>query len=119
MGSISQANIGGLESFYNAQVDTHPDVASSATDLESILNIFRNIDATDLTQISATFGYSSTTSSFQTYNELSHPYSIYHWELSFHALLELANALLNNQKFDNALDLMHLIPDPYANGDIR
>jgi hypothetical protein len=97
-GIINQANIAGLENFHDAQVHTLLDVASSATDLESIPNIFRNIDATDLTQMKATFGYSGTTSGFQTYKKLSHPYSIYHWELGSHAALDLPMpySIINN-----------------------
>ncbi|KAL6885786.1 hypothetical protein GGI43DRAFT_418859 [Trichoderma evansii] len=48
------------------------------------------------------------------FNELSQPYSLYNWELGFHAPMELAGNLLQSQHFDQALEMMHSVFDPYA-----
>lgn len=70
---------------------------------------------------SAAFGEGSTITSadgdqYYQYNELSKPYSIYNWEVGFHAPLELAEILLQSQQFDAALDICHYVFNPYASG---
>jgi hypothetical protein len=51
------------------------------------------------------------------YDEMSTPYSIYNWEVGFHAPMELAEILFNSQQFDSALNICHYVFDPYAAGD--
>jgi Tc toxin complex TcA C-terminal TcB-binding domain len=45
------------------------------------------------------------------------PYSIYNWELFFHAPLTIAVHLSKNQKFDQAQKWFHFIFDPTSNED--
>ena len=46
------------------------------------------------------------------YNELSHPYSIYNWEIGFHAPMAITDRLVQNQQFDLALKVMQYVFDP-------
>lgn len=54
--------------------------------------------------------------SYPTYSELSRPYSNYNWELGFHAPMQVAQNLMTSQQFDSALDMMHYVFNPYADG---
>jgi hypothetical protein len=53
---------------------------------------------------------------FAKYNELSRPYSLYNWEIGFHALMTLVDRLLQNQQFDLALKVCHYVFNPLADG---
>src|SRR6266496_2687863 len=46
------------------------------------------------------------------YNEFNRPYLLYNWELGFHALMVIADRLLQNQQFDLPLKMMHYIFHP-------
>jgi hypothetical protein len=48
--------------------------------------------------------------------ELSKPYTEYNWELGFHAPMQVADALLKSQQYDQAMAMMHHVFDPYAEG---
>ncbi len=48
------------------------------------------------------------------YDELKRPYSIYNWELGFHAPMELADRLLQAQKLDDALTMCQRVFQPSA-----
>ena len=50
------------------------------------------------------------------FNELNRPYSLYNWELGFHAPMAIADRLLQNQQFDLALKMIHYVFDPLADG---
>ncbi len=50
------------------------------------------------------------------YSELKRPYSLYNWELGFHAPMALAANYLSTQQFDQALAVMNYIFDPFAKG---
>jgi hypothetical protein len=50
------------------------------------------------------------------YNELYRTYSLYNWELAFHAPMLLAEKLLETQQFDLALKMCHYVFDPFAKG---
>ncbi|KAL6885789.1 hypothetical protein GGI43DRAFT_388855 [Trichoderma evansii] len=50
-------------------------------------------------------------------NERGEPYSLYLWEMGFHAPMQLADALLKTQKFEAALECCHYVFNPYAAGD--
>ena len=58
----------------------------------------------------------NTTTSYTSFNELSQPYSVCNWEMGFHAPMELADTLFQGQNYDAALDMMHIVFNPYANG---
>ena len=51
------------------------------------------------------------------YHELKRPYSIYNWELFFHAPMMLAEALSKSQQFEEAMKWYHYIFNPVADGD--
>lgn len=56
----------------------------------------------------------------QVFAELSKPYSQYNWELGFHGPMQIAEALLKSQQFDQALAVLHQVFNPYIEGvDIR
>lgn len=52
----------------------------------------------------------------QTYHELKRPYSLYNWELFFHAPMMLANALSDGQQFEEAMKWYHYVFNPMATG---
>jgi hypothetical protein len=84
--------------------------------LRAVFEIFRtNLD------VGAAFGFADTEQGadgkkYPTYNELAAPYALYNWEVGFHAPMELADALFQNQQLDDALNMCHYVFDPYANG---
>lgn len=51
-----------------------------------------------------------------TYHELKRPYSLYNWELFFHAPMMLANALSDGQQFEEAMKWYHYVFNPMATG---
>jgi Neuraminidase-like domain len=56
----------------------------------------------------------------QVFAELSKPYTAYNWELGFHGPMQVAEALLKSQQFDQALAMLQQIFNPYVEGgDIR
>ncbi len=48
------------------------------------------------------------------YNELKMPYSLYNWEVCFHAPMQLVEHLLKSQQFDQAIEMCHYIFNPLA-----
>jgi len=50
------------------------------------------------------------------YHELARSYSIYNWELGFHAPMEFVDRMLKAQQFDQALNMIHYVLDPSAKG---
>ncbi len=52
----------------------------------------------------------------RTYHELKRPYSLYNWELFFHAPMMLANALSKAQQFEEAMKWYHYVFNPMAEG---
>jgi len=50
------------------------------------------------------------------YHELKRAYSLYNWEASFHAPMQLADRLLKSQQFDRALKMCHYVFNPLAKG---
>jgi hypothetical protein len=50
------------------------------------------------------------------YSELKRPYSLYNWELGFHAPMALAESYLQTQQYDLALKMCHYVFDPFAVG---
>lgn len=51
------------------------------------------------------------------YHELKRPYSIYNWELFFHAPMMLADALSHAQQFEEAMKWYHFVFNPMAAGN--
>jgi hypothetical protein len=51
------------------------------------------------------------------YHELRRPYSLYNWELGFHAPMMLSEQLLNAQQFDLALEVAQIVFDPNKSSD--
>ena len=53
------------------------------------------------------------------YNELKQPYSLYNWELCFHAPMQLVDHLLTTQQFDQAIAMCQYVFNPQAKPDVR
>lgn len=50
------------------------------------------------------------------YHELKRAYSLYNWEATFHAPMQLVDRLLKSQLFEQALKMCHYVFNPYAKG---
>jgi receptor-binding and translocation channel-forming TcA subunit of Tc toxin/ABC toxin-like protein/neuraminidase-like protein len=50
------------------------------------------------------------------FHELKRPYSLYNWEVGFHAPMLLTDRLLKSQQFDQALKMCHYVFNPLASG---
>jgi hypothetical protein len=50
------------------------------------------------------------------YHELKRSYSLYNWEVSFHAPMLLVDRLLKSQQFDQSLQMCHYVFNPLAKG---
>jgi peptidoglycan hydrolase-like protein with peptidoglycan-binding domain len=60
-----------------------------------------------------TYGENNTSDGKLLYNELKRSYSIYNWEATFHAPMQLVDRLLKSQQFEQALKMCHYIFNPY------
>ena len=49
-----------------------------------------------------------------TYHELKRSYSLYNWEVAFHAPMQLVDRLLKSQQFEQALKMCHYVFNPLA-----
>lgn len=76
------------------------------------LTVYNN---TDEEQKKDAFGGSGTGTAIK-YNELKRSYSLYNWEVAFHAPMELADRQLNAQQFDQALQMCQYVFNPQAKG---
>ncbi|KAG4442597.1 hypothetical protein IFR05_001927 [Cadophora sp. M221] len=85
----------------------------NATD--GLTTLFNTLQ-TQYTADTTAFGESSSTATSVSFNELSQPYSVYNWEMGFHATTELGTILWQNNSFDAALAMFHNVFNPYANG---
>jgi hypothetical protein len=94
-------------------------IANASQTLDPVYATYFNQPDTDAVQ---DFGLQSTTTDpdsfrhYSSYDELFAPYALYNWEVGFHLPLALADSMLQNQQFDNALAMCHLVFDPYADG---
>jgi hypothetical protein len=96
-------------------------LAAATKSIDKIDPIFDALNNPDVKVAEAAFGVgpvepSADGKSYPTYSELSRPYSNYNWEIGFHAPMQIAQGLLSSQQFDNALDMMHHVFNPYADG---
>jgi hypothetical protein len=51
------------------------------------------------------------------YNELKAPYSLYNWEVAFHAPMQVVDRLLAAQQFERALSICHYVFNPLRKGN--
>ena len=79
----------------------------SITFSESVKTLFASIQGTQM-DLGPSFGVQ--------FNELTEPYSVYNWELMFHAPMELVNQLRLAQHYDQALAVLQYIFDPRTHG---
>lgn len=93
--------------------------ATQANDTSGISPIEAEYMAASLgtNNIDPAFGTVVNTSGVTTFSELSKPYTNYNWELGFHGPMEVATALTNSLQFDAALEMIHHVFNPYADGD--
>ncbi|NUN67052.1 hypothetical protein HCU40_20415 (plasmid) [Pseudanabaena biceps] len=80
----------------------------------------RVLDPSDPTKLTVeaneTYGESVTLNGKPLYNELKRAYSIYNWETTFHAPMQLVDRLLKSQQFEQALKMCHYVFNPYEKG---
>jgi hypothetical protein len=86
--------------------------AASASTLDQFFQFFQNVPDIDEAWGGPLQGQGSTLPNPQTYNELYRTYSLYNWEMAFHAPMALADKLLQTQQFDLALKMVHYIFNP-------
>jgi hypothetical protein len=67
-------------------------------------------------EASETYGENNTSDGKLLYNELKRSYSIYNWEATFHAPMQLVDRLLKSQQFEQALKMCHYVFNPYEKG---
>ena len=90
--------------------------------LDPVFDTYKAISNTDNVLLQSAFGLSgnelTTDGSYApTFHELFSPYALYNWECGFHAPMQLADSLLQNQQFEAALAMCHFVFDPYADGN--
>lgn len=110
---------GTTDNFYHPFSNKLLEAASQSTDFKSITSVFGAM--TDTSIYASTYGGEGTEIGvdgiqYQKFNELQTPYALYNWEVGFHAPMELAETLLNSQQFDQALNMVHCVFNPYADG---
>jgi hypothetical protein len=88
--------------------------ASSASNLDQFFGYFQNASLNKDEAWGSRLWSSSTKTT--SYNELYRTYSLYNWEMAFHAPMLLADKLLETQQFDLALKMCHYVFDPFAKG---
>lgn len=87
--------------------------ASSAATLDQFFNYFQS---DKIVKNEAWGSHLWKSSSKASYNELHRTYSLYNWEMAFHAPMLLADKLLETQQFDLALKMCHYVFNPFAKG---
>lgn len=87
--------------------------ASSASNLDQFFGYFQN-DSFKKDEAWGTHLWDS--ASKTSYNELYRTYSLYNWEMAFHAPMLLVDKLLETQQFDLALKMCQYVFDPFAKG---
>ncbi|KAM0814368.1 hypothetical protein AB5N19_00158 [Seiridium cardinale] len=85
------------------------EVAATTTDMEEIFSVLTKVSPR---YMSLAFGGRD----FGTYSELASPYSLYNWELGFHAIWLLVERLLSTQQFELGLEVAHMVFDPWSQG---
>ncbi|KAK5203125.1 hypothetical protein LTR96_011047 [Exophiala xenobiotica] len=103
---------------FSANLVSAASVANDVTNIDPIEGVYQNLTPKF---VDAAFGTGPAETdadgaSRPTFGELSKPYTNYNWELGFFAPIEVANTLLAGQQFDQALDMIHHVFNPYADG---
>jgi Tc toxin complex TcA C-terminal TcB-binding domain/Neuraminidase-like domain len=132
---IQYAGYGGSDPVTKKRVEDfyHPFVGSllqriGATDnLDDLFGYFKspstteplwkqnsNISSLEPGQVADAYGASAVVNAPSLYNELNRPYSLYNWELGFHAPMAIVDRLLQNNQFDLALKVIQYVFDPLS-----
>ncbi|KAH6881021.1 hypothetical protein B0T10DRAFT_580728 [Thelonectria olida] len=108
---------------FSPQLISAASTSTETTGIAPVESIYRSLPDK---YIAPTFGQIASSSSLppstdpptadQVFAELSKPYSHYNWELGFHVPMQVAEALLKSQQFDQALAMMHQVFNPYIEG---
>lgn len=106
---------------FSSRLVTAAGRATEKTSIEPIENIYRLLPGSFPGFVDPAFGtgpseLSGDGKQHPTYAELSKPYTNYNWELGFHGPMQVADALLKSQQFDEALAMIHQVFNPYADG---
>jgi len=109
------------ERFYHPFVDTLLSRVGRTQNLDDLFKFFTEIkDVTPPAPSVKEDAYgqlpAASMTTFAKYNELSRHYSLYNWEIGFHAPMTLVDRLLQNQQFDLALKVCHYVFNPLADG---
>lgn len=94
----------------------------AVANFDALFNYYRDkmIDASDASKLKddakEAYGENGTLNGKPLFNELKRAYSIYNWEATFHAPMQLVDRLLKSQQFEQALKMCHYVFNPYANG---
>lgn len=110
---ISKASLG----FYHPFSHTLLSIANATDDINPLFTEYRAEYTTDQTDFGLSGSETVDGQTYPTFNELSKPYALYNWEVGYHAPMEIADALLRNQSFDNALAVCQYVFNPYAGTD--
>ena len=110
--TYSQSNLGSPVSqpFSHEFVHQLMGQVAATNSIDSIYAYFQTITNTD--DKSNAFGQDDSA----VYSELKRPYSLYNWELGFHAPMALADSYLKTQQFDLALKMMQYVFNPFSKG---
>lgn len=93
--------------------DAHKVLQKLNTD--NLDDLFKYYQGLSKEEIKQAFGhYVDEEDNQPSYNELKLPYSLYNWEVCFHAPMQVVEHLLKSQQFDQALAMCHYIFNPLA-----
>ncbi|KPI41866.1 uncharacterized protein AB675_5621 [Cyphellophora attinorum] len=106
---------------FSAELVSAATRTTEATSIEPIEAVYQTLLASSPELEEPTFGTGASEANADgvqrpTFAELSKPYTNYNWELGFFAPILGANALLTGQQFEEALDMIHHVFNPYADG---
>ncbi len=96
LGKLTSGNLDDLFKYY------HENVSISSTLAEDAYGQYNDDDPI--------------TDNSKLYDELKRPYSLYNWEVAFHAPMQLVDSLLKSNQFEQALKMCHYVFNPYAEG---
>ena len=78
------------------------------------LALYDTTDPVKKAEMEEVFGAPYNDKDQPSYHELKRPYSLYNWEVCFHAPMHLVEHLLKSQQFDQALAMCHYVFNPLA-----
>jgi hypothetical protein len=102
-----------MTNFYHGFVHQILARLSTSGNLDDVFSYYQSTTTLADDTLSDAFGGNTES----VYSELMQPYAIYNWEACYHALMELANQLLAQSQFDQALALCQYMFNPMVNSN--